>query len=140
MLSSLWHTNVSDECTKERIPGLPKFGSMESCGARAEKRNVLRKKTAADVLPASLLSGLFFVFFWQCNKGGVQCSRGSSRPPPPRPPSKSFFGCAECLYSIYVGAGSLSEVPALPLHSTKKGAKRALARLFTYSKTITHTT
>ena len=32
---------------------------METFGARAEKRNVLRKKTAADVLPLALLSGFF---------------------------------------------------------------------------------
>ena len=31
--------------------------------ARAEKQNVLRKKTAADVLPLALLSGIFFFVF-----------------------------------------------------------------------------
>ena len=52
----------SQECTKELISGLPNFGSMETFGPRAEKRNVLGEKTAADVLPLSLLSGLFLCF------------------------------------------------------------------------------
>ena len=52
----------SRECTKELISGLPNFGSMETFGARAEKRNVLGKKTAADVLPYALLPGLFLCF------------------------------------------------------------------------------
>ena len=59
------------ECTKELIPGLPNFGSVGTFGAKAEKRNVLRKKTAANVLPVSLQSGLFFLFRGQCNTGAV---------------------------------------------------------------------
>ena len=67
----------SRECTKELISGLPIFGSMETFGARAEERNVLGKKTAADALPLALLSGLLFVFCGQCNTGVLHCSQES---------------------------------------------------------------
>ena len=63
------------ECTKELIAGLPKFGSMKTFGARAEKRRVLVKKTTADVLPLSMLSGLLAIsvfFCGSCNTGGLQ--------------------------------------------------------------------
>ena len=46
----------------ELLSGLPNFGSMETFGARTEKRKVLDKKTAADVLPWALLSGLVLCF------------------------------------------------------------------------------
>ena len=36
----------SRECIKELISALPNFGSMGAFGARAEKRNVLRKNNA----------------------------------------------------------------------------------------------
>ena len=63
----------SRKCTKELLFGLPKFGSIETFGARAEKRNVLTKKTAADVLPCALLSGLsakyISFFLWAVQLG-----------------------------------------------------------------------
>ena len=39
------------ECTKELISALPIFGSMEAFGAGAQKRKILVKKSAADVIP-----------------------------------------------------------------------------------------
>ena len=76
----------SRECTKELIPTLPQFGSMGTFGATAEKRNVLRKtKTAADVVPVSLLSGMFSLRFM-----------GSAR---------QVGGCAEERAKAATGAG-----------------------------------
>ena len=63
------------ECTKELISGLPNFGSTETFGARAEKRTVLAKKTAADVLPLSLLSGLLAISKTNCG----ECNTGAQR-------------------------------------------------------------
>ena len=59
---------------KELISGLPNYGSMETFGARAETRNVLMEKTAADVLPCALIARLLAIsvyFCGQCNTGAT---------------------------------------------------------------------
>ena len=56
---SLWHT--LGIAPRSSYPVCQNFGSMGTFGARAEKRNVLRKKTAADVLPLALMSGLLAI-------------------------------------------------------------------------------
>ena len=52
----------SRECTKELISGLPNFGSMESLGARAEKRKVLRKKNGGRRASIVFVVGTFLCF------------------------------------------------------------------------------
>ena len=44
----------SRECTKELISGLPSFCSQGTVELEQKKRNVLRKKTAAVVLPFNI--------------------------------------------------------------------------------------
>ena len=66
----------SRECTKELISGLPNFGSMETFGARAEKRYVLTKETSPDKLPCASLSGHLAIISAfiseQCNTGASE--------------------------------------------------------------------
>ena len=53
----------SRRCTKELISTLLSFGSMVTFEARGDKGKALVEKTAADVLPMSLLSGLLCVLW-----------------------------------------------------------------------------
>ena len=54
----------AQECTKELIYIWSAiFLRARNGRARAQKRNILRKKTAADVLPSALLSGFVFLCF-----------------------------------------------------------------------------
>ena len=61
----------SRECTMELIPGLPNFNSMETFGARAEKRNVLGKnggRRASIGFDVGTFGNISF-FCGQCNTG-----------------------------------------------------------------------
>ena len=62
------------ECAEELESGLLKFGSMETFVATVEQKTKNpREKTAADVLPLSILSGRLAILAFcrgECNTGG----------------------------------------------------------------------
>ena len=67
----------SRECIKELISGLPKFGSMEKFGARAEKTTCPQEKNGGKRASIGFVVGIFFVFCGQCNTGVLYSSKES---------------------------------------------------------------
>ena len=61
---------LTPECTKEQISALPKIGSKEKSGARAELRDIPKEKWEVEVVPVVDLIAYKSFSVGHCNTGG----------------------------------------------------------------------